>query len=90
MAKVKKTVKYSQIPKNVFDNYWTKTNLIITVIAVVLLTIGYILMAQGPWDNPVSLTISPIILVFTYVIVIPVAILFFGKKDSSQNIDNSK
>lgn len=90
MAKVKKSVPTPKKLQDVFTNYWSKTNIILTVLAVVLLTIGYILMSQGPWDNPVSLTISPIILVFTYVIVIPIAILFFGKKQSLQNKENAE
>ena len=52
----------------------TKKNLIILLIAIVLITIGYIIMEQG------DAVISPIILIISYVILIPVALLFPTKK----------
>lgn len=52
----------------------TKKNLIILLIAIVLITIGYIIMEQG------DAVISPIILIISYVIIIPVALLFPTKK----------
>ncbi len=86
MSKVKKVVKSPKIIQgSPFENYWTINNIILTVVSVVLLTIGYLLMAQGPWDNPMSLTYSPIILIIVYLVVIPAAILFFGKKKESSN-----
>jgi len=51
-----------------------KKNLIILLIAIVLITIGYIIMEQG------DAVISPIILIISYVIIIPVALLFPTKK----------
>jgi len=51
-----------------------KKNLIILLIAIVLITIGYIIMEQG------DAVISPIILIISYVILIPVALLFPTKK----------
>ncbi|HPN38161.1 MAG TPA: hypothetical protein PL041_07130 [Melioribacteraceae bacterium] len=92
MSKIKKVVKSSKtIKSSPFSNYWTKNNVILTVVSVVLLTIGYILMSQGPWDNPISLTLSPVLLIIAYLIVIPVSIMFFGKKkESSNNLDNAE
>lgn len=81
MTKIKKTVKLQKVFKiSPFENYWTGKNVILTLISIVILTVGYLLMAQGPWDNPVSLTYSPIILIIAYVIVIPAAIMYYGKK----------
>lgn len=57
-----------------------KKNLILVAIGVLLLIIGFACLATGPADNPVSLTVAPLILVLAYVVVIPLGILFGGKK----------
>lgn len=57
-----------------------KKNLILVAIGVLLLVIGFACLATGPADNPVSLTVAPLILVLAYVVVIPLGILFGGKK----------
>jgi len=57
-----------------------KKNIILIAIGVLLLVIGFICLAAGPADNPVSLTVAPLILVIAYVVVIPLGILFTGKK----------
>ena len=58
----------------------TKTNFMIIGFGVLLLIIGYIFMAIP--DNPdafLTRTLSPIILVFAYLIVIPIG-LFYREK----------
>lgn len=62
-----------------------KTFLLITL-GVALLMIGFFCLAQGPANNPISLTVAPIILVFAYLIVIPIGILW-GSKDSKTKGD---
>ena len=62
-----------------------KKNIILIAIGVLLLVIGFICLATGPADNPVSLTVAPLILVFAYLVVIPVGILFGGKKQDKQD-----
>ena len=57
-----------------------KKNIILIAIGVLLLVIGFICLATGPADNPVSLTVAPLILVIAYVVIIPLGILFTGKK----------
>ena len=57
-----------------------KKNIILVAIGVLLLVIGFICLASGPADNPVSLTVAPLILVLAYVVIIPFGILFGGKK----------
>jgi hypothetical protein len=57
-----------------------KKNIILVAIGVLLLVIGFICLATGPADNPVSLTVAPLILVIAYIVVIPLGILFSGKK----------
>lgn len=62
----------------------TKKNILLIAIGIVLLIIGFICLATGPADNPVSLTVAPLILVLAYMVVIPLGILFGGKKQDKQ------
>ena len=48
-------------------------------LGVFVLIIGFILLSIGPWDSFWSRTLAPVVLVFGYLVVIPVAILY-GKK----------
>ena len=83
MAKVKKSAKESAKSKSSpFHDYWGKFNYIFFIAGIGIIIIGYFLMAQGPWDNPLSLSFSPVVLLIGYIIVIPLAILFRkGKKE---------
>lgn len=56
-----------------------KKNILLIAIGALLIVIGFVCLAQGPADNPVSLTVAPIILVFAYLLVIPFGILWNGK-----------
>lgn len=82
MSKIKsksKIVKRSFISP--FKNYWTKTNYILGGIGFLVLLLGFFLMAQGPWDNPISL--SPIVLLLAYLIIFPLSILYRKRKERS-------
>lgn len=56
-----------------------KKNILLVALGTLLVVIGFVCLAQGPTDNPVSLTVAPIILVFAYLVVIPIGILWGGK-----------
>jgi len=60
-----------------------KKNILIVAVGVLLLVIGFFCLAQGPAENPVSLTAAPLILVFAYLVVVPFGILWGGKKKKS-------
>ncbi len=62
-----------------------KKNLILIANGVLLLIIGFICLATGPADNPISLTAAPIILVLAYMVVIPLGILYTDKKQDKQD-----
>ena len=80
MAKVKrKNSKMKKTFVSPFNNYWGKENYIFLSIGIALLIIGYIVMGQGKWDNPMSLTLSPIILIIAYLVFFPLSI-FYKKK----------
>jgi len=75
-----------------FKDYWDKNNYILIASGLVVLTLGYIFMAQGNWDSFFSLTISPITLLIAYIIIIPLAILlkssvFIKKKTNVSSKD---
>ena len=77
MAKIKRQKKRGFVSP--FKNYWEKENYIFLAIGIILLVVGYILMGQGKWDNPLSLSVSPIILLIAYFVFFPLAI-FYKKK----------
>lgn len=87
MAKIKS--KFSKtVRKNVdspFKNYWDNTNYFIFGAGIVILIIGFFLLSQGPWDNPVSLSVAPLVLLLAYLIIFPVAIFYKKKNKTSQN-----
>jgi hypothetical protein len=60
--------------------YFTKWNYLIFLIGSVMLTIGYYLMTIGPHDSFWSLTLSPVIIMFSLVVVFPLGILKNFKK----------
>ena len=91
MAKAKRSSRESAKAKvSPFKDYWDKYNYYIFYLGIGILIVGFYLMAQGPWDNPLSLTISPIVLLIGYIIVLPLAILFRGskKKDKESNVSS--
>jgi uncharacterized membrane protein len=61
-----------------------KKNLILIAVGVLMLVIGFLCLASGPADNPVSLTVAPIILSIAYLVIIPLGILWSGKKEEKK------
>jgi hypothetical protein len=60
-----------------------KKNIVLIALGIFLLVIGFFCLAKGPAENPVSLTVAPIVLMIAYLIVIPVGILW-GKRDQKK------
>ncbi len=87
MTKTKRTNKESsnKIKSSPFKDYWKKINYILFLSGIGILILGYFLMTQSPWDNPVSLSISPVVLLIGYVIIIPLSILF-GNSKKKKNV----
>ncbi len=71
-----------------FKNYWTKMNYNFFWLGILTVIIGFILMAQGPWDNPLSLSVSPIVLLFAYFIIFPLSILYKKKNSSEEDVSS--
>lgn len=57
----------------------TRINYLLFALAAFLLILGYIFMSIGPVNSFWSLTLSPIILVISYCVVFPLAILWQPK-----------
>lgn len=61
---------------------WTfaKINYVIFGIALLLIFLGYIVMATGSVNSNQSLTVAPILLFIGYLILIPVALIYRQKQ----------
>ncbi len=59
---------------------FTSLNYRIFALGIALIILGYVALAQPPAESFVSLTVAPILLVVGYCIIIPIAILYQGKK----------
>ncbi len=65
-------------------NFFGKKNHLIIVIAVLVLSLGFFLLGRGPADNKTALNVAPLVLVFAYLVIIPIGILMSGEKDSKK------
>lgn len=86
MAKLKKS--YRENPKakiSPFKDYWNKINFTLLFISIGLLVVGYFVMSIGSWDNSISLSISPIILLIVYLILFPLVILITKKSEKKDD-----
>ena len=57
-----------------------RRNLLIFLIGLMVIAVGYVLLAQGPWDNPLSRSVAPIVLLIAYFIIFPIGIFYKRKK----------
>ena len=74
---------HKQIPPPIFGKWtFTKSNYLIFLAGIIIITLAYIIMAMGGNDNFGTLTLAPIMLVIGYLIVIPLAILYRPRKSA--------
>ncbi|MCA9732633.1 MAG: hypothetical protein H6696_12335 [Deferribacteres bacterium] len=78
MAKVKQKANAKNTGKITF----TKTNYTIFAIGLIFLIAGYIALAQGPATSYLSVSVAPILLVFGYCVIIPLAILYRNAEEN--------
>ena len=76
MGKQKRFSKDQKIKISPFKDYWNKYNFYLLYLSVGILVLGYYLMSIGMWNNFISLSISPIVLLIAYIVLIPITILF--------------
>ena len=51
-----------------------------------VIVVGFVLLATGmstSWDNPLAVSVAPVVLVIGYCVVIPIAIMLGDKKQES-------
>ncbi|KAA3596260.1 MAG: hypothetical protein DWQ06_15415 [Calditrichaeota bacterium] len=61
----------------------TKKNFILFGVGLLVLLLGFVSLHQGPANNPISLTLGPVLLVIAYCILIPAAIMLKDKEETS-------
>jgi len=81
MAKVINKAKGVHKPKQA-TAIMSKRGLYLFYIGLVFIGIGFILMAQPPVDGFMSRTLAPLVLVFSYLILIPISLFMKDKKAS--------
>jgi hypothetical protein len=64
---------------------FTRTHAILLVICIGLEVLGFWMLAQAPWDNPISRTYAPILLSLVFFVGIPVAIFWPSKEKVGQS-----
>ncbi|HOJ37376.1 MAG TPA: DUF3098 domain-containing protein [Ignavibacteriales bacterium] len=86
MAKVIKKKDEKISIQNLFPPYLQPINYIILLIGIIVLVIGFYLMAQGEWDDPISLTVAPLVVLFGFIVVIPLGIFYKPKQNKEDNV----
>jgi hypothetical protein len=61
---------------------FTKINYQILGAGILCIILGYIALAQDPWNGTMPLVVAPILLVLGYCVVIPIGILFHKNKNA--------
>ncbi len=78
MAKAE--VKNATKRKPIFESLpFSKTNYRILGLGLLSIVIGYIALAQSPWDGTMPLVVAPVLLVLGYCVLIPLGILYRKK-----------
>lgn len=57
-----------------------KSHVILYAIGLGVMVLGYMLLSVGPWDNPVSRSVAPLVLLLAYIVIFPLAILWKGRR----------
>tara|TARA_B100000965_G_scaffold373179_1_gene363404 strand:+ start:379 stop:660 length:282 start_codon:yes stop_codon:yes gene_type:complete len=66
---------------NLFNGWsYTKKNYILFVCGVIMIILGYIIMATGETNSFQSLSLAPIILTIGYLVLIPASLLYREKE----------
>ncbi len=61
---------------------FTRTNYLIFLAGIVVIILAYIIMALGDTNSFQALTLSPVMLVIGYLVIIPLAIVYRPRKKS--------
>jgi hypothetical protein len=72
------------------SSIFTSKNIILFGVCIGLLVVGFILLGQGPVENPLSKSVAPIILVAVYCALLPYAIMARTKEPPAANGQQKK
>jgi hypothetical protein len=61
-----------------------KSNYVILIAGVVVILLGYIVMAAGDATSPLSVTVAPLILILGYCVLVPIGIIYRKKNPAPQ------
>jgi len=74
---------------NLFEEWsFSSKNYIIFGIGLVMIILGYFVMAMGSVNSFQSLTLAPIMLFIGYLIIIPLALIYRDKSNQSRNVNS--
>jgi membrane protein CcdC involved in cytochrome C biogenesis len=51
----------------------------ILLVGILVIITGFYLLSRGPVDNPLSLSVAPMVLILGYCVIIPVALVLWKK-----------
>ncbi len=66
----------------------TRSNLIIFIVGLVVIAAGFYLLSLPPWNNPLSLSVAPVVLLIGYLVIFPVAIFYGSRSRKSPEADS--
>jgi len=90
MTKKKSFSKENKIKTSPFKDYWLKYNFYLLYLSLGILILGFYLMSVGNWDSFISLSVSPIIVIIAYVLLLPAVILLKFKTKQKDTGVSSK
>ena len=67
---------------------FTKANYQILGVGLLCIVLGYVALAQEPWDGMMPLVAAPILLVLGYCVLIPIGILFRRRTNTEATIQH--
>lgn len=84
MAAPTKRTTSSSRSSSLWSSPWTSENYKMLGIGVAVIVVGFVLLSMGmnEWDNPLSVSVAPVVLVIGYCVIVPLAIMR-GRSGSS-------
>jgi len=70
--------------KTSWTNPWSRQHYIYLAAGVGVIILGFVLLSTGlnQWDNPLAVSVAPVVLVLGYCVAIPFAIMWTGRAKS--------
>lgn len=62
---------------SMWSSPWSKDNYLMLGVGIAVIVVGFVLLSMGmeQWDNPLSVSFAPVVLVIGYCVIIPLAIM---------------